>query len=82
MTQKPPHLTLIGVTDRSVGTLKLTFDYKHLPDETHEELDGLAPAELEATVQQLKRDGWLIESQCANPSGSLFTEIYTFTRPN
>jgi hypothetical protein len=69
-----------GAVSRATNLLDLTIEYRDAPDKVNDQRTGLPRTELETTLQQLKTEGWQLESQCANPTPEWYTETYTFKR--
>jgi hypothetical protein len=69
-----------GAVSRATNLLDLTIEYRNAPEEVNQQLTNLPRTELEYTLQALRREGWQLESQCANPTAEWYTEIYTFKR--
>lgn len=75
-----PRLNLIATTSRASGVLGLEWDFHHAPGLTNHQQGGLPKAELDGALNALKAEGWVLESQCANPTRDAFVETFTFTR--
>jgi hypothetical protein len=76
------YCTLEGVVSRATNLLDLTIEYRNVPGKTSETHKGLPRTQLDLTVNALRREGWELESQCANPTNEWYTESYSFKRPS